>query len=169
MRAASRGVLPNGDLQGTGVQSATLTNHISFMKTMFVRGRIIYKTDLEYLITIINYMIGHYHTFEDVIQLATYGSVYGNDANYGGGPYPNRSGQYGRGEDAVMGARATGARLVNSSTQNQVGSIPTGGLNSGTIDAEPIRLATLACNALRSHDHIVYDAYGNNAWDPNSY
>lgn len=169
MRAGAKQVLPIGDLNGTGVQSATLTNNIATMRAMFQQGRIIYKSEVEYLITQINNMIGHFHTFEDVIQIAAYGGVYGDDARYGGGPYPNRSGQYGSGEDAVMGARNSGARLVNSSTQNQTGSIPTGGLNSGTIDAEPIRLAALVCNALRSHDHIVYDAYGNNAWDPNSY
>jgi hypothetical protein len=169
MRAGSRQVNYPGEVKGTEVSPDIITQRVAIMRAMFQKGRIIYKSEVEYLITQINNMIGHYHTFEDVIQLATYGGVYGDDANYGGGPYPNRSGQYGRGEDAVMGARATGARLVNSSTQNQVGSIPTGGLNSGTIDAEPIRLATLACNALRSHDHSVYDAYGNNAWDPNSY
>jgi len=169
MRAASRGVLPTGDLQGTGVQSATLTNHISLMKTMFVRGRIIYKSDMEYLATIINYMIGHYHTFEDGIQAATYGGVYGDDAGYGGGPYPNRGGGYGSGEDAVMGSRATGVRNVNSSVNRQVAAFGTGGLNTGTIDAAAITVAVDACNALRSHDHNVADAYGNNAWDPNSY
>lgn len=172
MRAGARQVLalggPGADFNGTEVSSAIITQRVAIMRAMFQRGRIIYKSEVEYLITQINNMLGHYHTFEDYIQVATYGGAYGKDA--GGGPFPNRGGQYGSGEDLVMGSRATGARNVNSSTQNQVGpSVPTGGLNSGTIDAEPIRVATLACNALRSHDHIVYDAYGNNAWDPNSY
>jgi hypothetical protein len=170
MRAGAKQVLPIGDLRGTNVQSATLTNNIATMRAMFQRGRIIYKSEVEYMITQINNMVGHFHTFEDVIQVAAYGSAYGQDArDYGGGPYPNRGGAYGNGEDLVMGARNSGARTVNSSTQGNTGTIPTVGLNSGTIDAEPIRLATLVCNALRSHDHIVYDAYGNNAWDPNSY
>jgi len=170
MRAGARQVFPTGDLQGTGVQSATLTNHISLMKTMFVRGRIIYKTDLDYLATIINYMIGHYHTFEDGIQGATYGGVYGDDAGYGGGPYPNRGGAYGRGEDAVMGSRATGVRNVNSSTPIQTaGTNISPNLFNGLIEAVVIQAGADICNNLRQHNHNVADAYGNNAWDPNSY
>jgi hypothetical protein len=114
-------------------------------------------------------MIGHYHTFEDYIQVAAYGGVYGDDAGYGGGPYPNRSGQYGSGEDAVLGSRGTGARFISSSVNRQVAAFGTGGLNTGTIDAAAIKVAVDACNALRSHDHNISDAYGNDPWNPFSY
>jgi hypothetical protein len=173
MRAGARQVLalggPGADFNGTEVSSAIITQRVAIMRAMFQKGRIIYKTDMEYLATQINNMIGHYHTFEDYIQVAAYGGVYGDDGKYGGGPYPNRGGSYGRGEDTVMGSRDTGARNVNSSVNRQVAAFGTGGLNSGTIDAEAITVAIDACNALRSHDHNVADAYGNNAWDPNSY
>jgi len=170
MRAAAGLVYPIGDLGGTGVQSATLTNNIAIMRAMFQQGRIIYKSEVEYLTVQINNMIGHYHTFEDYIQVAAYGGAYGDDrGRYGGGPFPNRGGAYGSGEDAVMGSRATGVRNVNSSVNKQVAAFGTGGLNTGTIDAAAIQVAVNACNALRSHDHDVDDAYGNDAWDPNSY
>ena len=80
MRAGAKQVLPIGDLRGTNVQSATLTNNIATMRAMFQRGRIIYKSEVEYMITQINNMVGHFHTFEDVIQVAAYGGAYGDDA-----------------------------------------------------------------------------------------
>ena len=167
MRAASRQITATGDLKGTNVDANQLTSVIAIMRAMFQQGRIIYKSEVEYLATQINNMIGHYHTYNDLTQVAAYGSAYGKDA--GGGPFPNRGGAYGSGEDAVMGSRDTGARWVNSSVNRQVAAFGTGGLNSGTIDASAITVAIDACNALRSHDHNVADSYGNNAWDPNSY
>lgn len=170
MRRGSDQRLPIGDLKGTGVQSATLTNHIAFMRTMFVQGRIIYKTDLDYLATIINYMLGHYHEYADIIQAVAYGGVYGDDAAYGGGPYPNRGGAYGSGEDGVMGSRETKGIGVDSGTPTQTaGTNVSPNLFTGLIEAVAIQAGVDVCNILRSHDHPISDAYGNNPWNPSSY
>jgi hypothetical protein len=62
---------------GSGSQAA----EIASLRTAISSGNTIFANDLNRIGTLINNMNGHYHTYDDAYQLATYGNT-GDRNNY---------------------------------------------------------------------------------------
>jgi hypothetical protein len=68
-----------------------LTDEIQSLRTAISSGGIIYANDLNRIAALINGMNGHYHSFVDIYQKATYGNngdrtTYTDDPKYSSGP-----------------------------------------------------------------------------------
>jgi len=72
-RTANSIVWPNG-----GVDQAA---ELASLRTAIQSGNTIFANDLNRVATLINNMNGHYHTYDDAKQLATYGNT-GDRTNY---------------------------------------------------------------------------------------
>jgi hypothetical protein len=72
-RTAKSIVWPNG-----GVDQAA---ELASLRTAIQSGNTIFANDLNRVATLINNMNGHYHTYDDAKQLATYGNT-GDRTNY---------------------------------------------------------------------------------------
>lgn len=75
-----------------------LGGYISTLRSKITSGAIVYQGDIQTLINLINNAIGHYHTYDDLYQIATYGNngdrnTYIRDSSTGG--YSNNPGALG--------------------------------------------------------------------------
>ena len=61
--------------------SGSQAGEISSLRTAIASGSTIYANDLNRISTLINNLNGHYHTYDDAYQLATYGNN-GDRGNY---------------------------------------------------------------------------------------
>ena len=61
--------------------SGTISTVITTLRTNIQAGKLIRAADMDSLGALINNMLGHYHTYDDAYQLATYGNN-GNRNNY---------------------------------------------------------------------------------------
>lgn len=61
--------------------SGTIATVIATLRTNIQSGKVIKATDMNSLGQLINNMLGHYHTYDDAYQLATYGNN-GDRNNY---------------------------------------------------------------------------------------
>lgn len=100
-------------------------------------GKKIYASDLNKITDMINNMNGHYHTYTDAYQLATYGAPYGNSS-------------------PSAGDRTNYTRAVNSSAPNSITTV-TGVTAGQSITASKHNDLSAAINKLRSHNHTVSD------------
>lgn len=65
---------------------AELNYYISLLRSKITTGSIIYGSDIQNLINMVNAALGHYHTYDDLYQIATYGNngdrnTYTRDSN----------------------------------------------------------------------------------------
>jgi hypothetical protein len=72
-RTANSIVWPNGGVDQTA--------ELASLRTAIQSGNTIFANDLNRVATLINNMNGHYHTYDDAKQLATYGNT-GDRTNY---------------------------------------------------------------------------------------
>jgi hypothetical protein len=72
-RTANSIVWPNGGVDQTA--------ELASLRTAIQSGNTIFANDLNRVATLINNMNGHYHTYDDAKQLATYGNT-GDRNNY---------------------------------------------------------------------------------------
>ncbi len=117
----------------TWTNSASQAGEIASLRTAINAGNTIFASDINRVATLINNMNGHYHTYDDAYQLATFGNT-GDRGNY-----------Y---EDKNTGA----PDAVNSVTTDTAA-------NSSITATRHNELAT-AINTLRSHYHEINDRTG---------
>jgi len=131
MGAAQREITP--DSQTGTASSATITS----LRSSMVAGAIITASDMTSLLNMYNSMIGHYHTYTDLYQSATFGN--NGDRN----TYT---------EVKSTAAAASGASVVQTITSNANTSIP---IIAATHNA-------LAYNSriLQLHEHSLDDRTG---------
>jgi hypothetical protein len=71
----------NTSVVGGDVSNAYTTNAVTTLRAAIASTNTIRAADINNLITLINNWVGHYHTYDDYYQLATYGNT-GDRANY---------------------------------------------------------------------------------------
>lgn len=119
-----------------GAKALVFTNsgsqaaEIASLRSAIQAGNTVYANDLNRIGTLINNMNGHYHTYDDAYQLATYGNN-GDRNNY--------------------------YRDVNSSGADATTSAPTNTAADTTITASRHNELRDAVNQIRSHYHTVDD------------
>lgn len=124
-------------------KSFTLTNAgdwstlIANMRANINAGNTITAADVNTVIEMTNNMLGHYHTYDDAYQLATYGAGYGqwpgagDRTNY----YENKSTNRGVGFPADI-TKVTADSLITVTKHNELAS---------------------ASRSMRGHDHDIND------------
>ena len=110
----------------SGSQAAEITS----LRTAIGSGSIIYANDLNRISTLINNMNGHYHTYTDSYQLATYGNN-GDRTNY--------------------------SESKNTGAPNSITSAPTDTAANTTITAARHNELKDAINNIRNHYHEIND------------
>jgi hypothetical protein len=103
---------------------------LASLRTAITAGNTIFANDLNRVATLINNMNGHYHTYDDAYQLATFGNT-GDRGNY----YENK----------------------NTSTPDAITSAPTDTASNTTITASRHNELANALNQLRAHYHEIDD------------
>ena len=111
-------------------QTAELTS----LRTAISSGNTIFANDLNRIGTLINNMNGHYHTYDDVRQIATYGNT---------------------------GDRATYILDKNTNSIDSVTAAPTNTVADTSITASRHNELKDAINNLRSHSHGIFDNVGS--------
>lgn len=110
--------------------SATQSAEIASLRTAVQTGNTIFAADLNRIGTLINNMNGHYHTYTDAYQLATYGNN-GDRTNY--------------------------TESKNTNSIDSVTTAPTNTAANTTITASRHNELRVAINNLRSHLHGIDD------------
>ena len=103
---------------------------IASLRSAVAVGNTIFANDLNRIATLINNMNGHYHTYDDASQLATFGNN-GDRNNY--------------------------FRLTYTNSINAVISAPTNTTSDTTITASRHNELRAAINELREHFHGIDD------------
>jgi hypothetical protein len=111
-------------------QAAELTS----LRTAISSGNTIFANDLNRIGTLINNMNGHYHTYDDVRQIATFGNA---------------------------GDRATYILDKNTNSIDSVTAAPTNTVADTSITASRHNELKDAINNLRSHSHGIFDNVGS--------
>jgi hypothetical protein len=118
------------------------TSEITSLRAAMATNQIIYKTDVNRLITLINNMAGHYHSFLDVRQQATFGAGFGDNPG--------------------AGDRTTYSRTVNTTAPSgwpgTINPLPGGPV---TITAVAINASLSAVRTMNSHSHPIVDQTDN--------
>jgi hypothetical protein len=104
------------------------------LRTAVAAGNTIFANDLNRIGTLINNMNGHYHTYDDVRQIATYGNT---------------------------GDRATYILDKNTNSIDSVTAAPTNTVADTSITASRHNELKDAINNLRSHSHGIFDNVGS--------
>jgi hypothetical protein len=106
------------------------TVELASLRTAVAAGNTIFANDLNRIGTLINNMNGHYHTYDDAYQLATFGNT-GDRTNY----------------------------IENKNTNNidDVASAPTNNQADTLITASAYNELVTAINELRVHFHGIND------------
>ena len=117
----------------TWTNSGSQAAEIASLRAAIDVGNTIFANDINRVATLINNMNGHYHTYDDAYQLATYGNT-GDRSNY-----------Y---EDKNTG---TPDAVINLTTDTAV--------NTSITATRHNQLAT-AINTLKSHYHEINDRTG---------
>jgi hypothetical protein len=110
--------------------SGSQAGEIASLRSAVSAGNTIFANDLNRIATLINNMNGHYHTYDDAYQLATYGNT-GDRNNY--------------------------YRDTNTNSIDQVVSAPTNTASNTTITAERHNELRSAINILAYHFHGIDD------------
>lgn len=110
--------------------SGSQAGEIASLRSAIQAGNTVYANDLNRIGTLINNMNGHYHTYDDAYQLATYGNN-GDRNNY--------------------------YRDVNSSGPDAATTAPTNTAADTAITASRHNELRDAINQIRSHYHTVDD------------
>jgi hypothetical protein len=110
--------------------SGSIATEIATLRNAIQAGNTVRASDLNSIATLINNMNGHYHTYDDAYQLATYGNN-GDRNNY--------------------------YRDVNTSGPDAATSAPTNTTANTAISASRHNELRDAINQIRSHYHTVDD------------
>jgi hypothetical protein len=110
--------------------SGSQAAEISSLRSAVAAGNTIFATHLNRIATLINNMNGHYHTYDDAYQLATFGNT-GDRNNY----YVDK----------------------NTNSIDAVTSAPTNTTSDTTITASRHNELRAAINQLRTHFHGIDD------------
>jgi hypothetical protein len=110
--------------------SGSQAAEISSLRSAVAAGNTIFATHLNRIATLINNMNGHYHTYDDAYQLATFGNT-GDRNNY----YVDK----------------------NTNSIDAVTSAPTSTTSDTTITASRHNELRAAINQLRAHFHGIDD------------
>jgi hypothetical protein len=113
--------------------SGSQAGEISSLRAAITSGSTIYANDLNRIGTLINNMNGHYHTYDDAYQLATYGNT-GDRNNY----YEDK----------------------NTNSIDAVVTAPTNTASNTTITASRHNELKDAVNAIAWHYHGIDDRTG---------
>jgi hypothetical protein len=113
--------------------SGSQAGEIASLRAAIASGQTIYANDLNRIGTLINNMNGHYHTYDDAYQLATYGNN-GDRNNY----YEDK----------------------NTNSIDQVVTAPTDTASNTTITASRHNELQYALNVLAYHVHGIDDRTG---------
>lgn len=124
-RTAKSIVWPNGGVDQTA--------ELASLRTAISSGNTIFANDLNRIGTLINNMNGHYHIYDDVRQIATFGNT---------------------------GDRATYLVDKNTNSIDSVTSAPTNTAAETSITASRHNELKDAINNLRSHSHGIFDNVG---------
>ena len=116
---------------------ASQANDIATLRTNIQAGKIIYRSDINAIVALINNMLGHYHTYADYKQAATYGLGYGDNP--------------GSGDRTLYTADQNTGTPTN--LPGALGAIPAG----TTVQAAAINVGLSALRALGSHKHPMVD------------
>jgi hypothetical protein len=103
---------------------------LASLRTAIQSGNTIFANDLNRVATLINNMNGHYHTYDDAYQLATYGNT-GDRTNY--------------------------TESKNTATPDSITSAPTNTAANTTITAARHNELKDAINNIRQHYHEIND------------
>ena len=117
--------------------AADWTNLITQMRANINAGAQITAADVNTIIDMTNNMLGHYHTYDDAYQLATYGAGYGNWPSAGDRTnyYEDKSTLRGAGFPTDI-ARVAVADTITLAKHNELAG---------------------ASRSIRSHDHDIND------------
>ena len=117
----------------TWTSSELQSLRIAFLRIKINQGNTIFADDINTLATLINNMNGHYHTYDDAWQLATFGNT-GDRGNY----YEDK----------------------NTAGPDQILAAPTDTAANSSITATRHNELANAINTLRSHYHEIDDRTG---------
>jgi len=117
----------------TWTNSTSQAGEIASLRTAIDAGNTIFANDINRVATLINNMNGHYHTYDDAYQLATYGNT-GDRSNY----YEDK----------------------NTGTPDAVNNVTTDTASNSSITATRHNELATAINTLRSHYHEINDRTG---------
>ena len=113
--------------------SGSQAGEIASLRAAIQSGNVVYANDLNRIAILINNMNGHYHTYDDAYQLATYGNN-GNRNNY--------------------------YRDANTNSIDAVTAAPTNTASNTTITASRHNELANATNQIRLHYHGIDDRTG---------
>lgn len=113
--------------------SGSQAGEIASLRTAISTGNTIFANDLNRIGTLINNMNGHYHTYDDVRQTASFGNT---------------------------GDRSTYIVDKNTNSIDSVTSAPTNTAANTSITASRHNELKDAINNLRSHYHGIFDNVG---------
>lgn len=113
--------------------SGSQAGEIASLRAAIQSGNVVYANDLNRIAILINNMNGHYHTYDDAYQLATYGNN-GNRNNY--------------------------YRDTNTNSIDAVTAAPTNTASNTTITASRHNELANATNQIRLHYHGIDDRTG---------
>lgn len=113
--------------------SGSQAGEIASLRAAIQSGNVVYANDLNRIANLINNMNGHYHTYDDAYQLATYGNN-GNRNNY--------------------------YRDTNTNSIDAVTAAPTNTASNTTITASRHNELANATNQIRLHYHGIDDRTG---------
>lgn len=117
---------------------ATQASEITTLRANIQAGKVIYKSDINAIVTLINNMLGHYHTYADYKQAATYGAGYGDNP--------------GSGDRTLYTADQNTGTPTNF--PSALAAIPAGNIS---ISAAAINVGLQAIRAMGSHKHPMVD------------
>jgi hypothetical protein len=120
---------------------ASQAGDIATLRANIQAGKIIYRSDINAIVTLINNMLGHYHTYADYKQAATYGAGYGDNP--------------GSGDRTLYTADQNTGTPTNF--PSALGAVPAG----ATVSAAAINVGLQAIRALGSHKHPMVDQTTN--------
>lgn len=117
-----------------GVLPEDITDLITTLKNAIGVGKTIYANDMNEIARLINLMNGHYHSYDDAYQLATYGNT-GDRTNY-------------------IATRFTELADVTTNPNNA-------GLSTAGTEINAARHNALAdaVNVIKTHNHEIVDRY----------
>jgi hypothetical protein len=120
----------------------TFANNIAVLRAKMQPGQVIFKSDILLLITLINQFGGHYHTYTDLVQQATFGN--NGDRN------------------TYQETRNTGSAVYETFPPDQPIEVSQDIINSISLDGAKIEARHTNASAtkvrnLRSHNHVIFD------------
>jgi hypothetical protein len=121
----------------TFTSKTSQASDIATLRANIQTGKVIYRSDINLIVTLINNMLGHYHTYDDYQQAATYGRGYGDNP--------------GAGDRTLYSASVTTGTPTNF--PSALGAIPA----NTTVQAAAINVGLAAIRAMGNHSHPIVD------------